>query len=272
MKRNEKQEEIINTTFDVSPEAIQDPEAVVEEKTFRSLTREEKKDLAKELVRPQKLEPPEALKIKDEEVELKDKSKAFHWFLNITTFISITAIIVLTILAYKRGIFTSQETLTQFVESMGWAGPFIFILIQMIQVIIPIIPGAVSLVAGVLMFGPWLGFLYNYIGISLGSIIVFFLSRYYGKPLVLRILGKKNYNKYIGWTSDNKKFEWIFAILIFMPVAPDDALCYIAGLTTMQAKRFIGIILLGKPVAIAAYSFGLHLVINHIWEFIQRVL
>ena len=41
-----------------------------------------------------------------------------------------------------------------------------------------------------------------------------------------------------------------FAAAIFFPVAPDDLLCYLAGLTEMRLGKFVLIILLGKPLSI----------------------
>lgn len=42
-----------------------------------------------------------------------------------------------------------------------------------------------------------------------------------------------------------------------MPVAPDDFLCMLAGLTKMTYKKFITIIVLGKPASLLVYSLGL---------------
>ena len=125
------------------------------------------------------------------------------------------------------------------------------------QVVIPILPGGVSCLAGVLIFGPVWGFVYNYIGISIGSILAFLLSKQYGRPVVRNIIGEKNYDKYIGWLSKGNGFDKAFAVAIFLPVAPDDLLCYIAGLTKMTLKKFTAIILLGKPGSILLYSLGL---------------
>ena len=66
-----------------------------------------------------------------------------------------------------------------------------------------------------------------------------------------------SYDKYIGWLDKGSKFDLVFAIAIFLPCAPDDLLCMIAGLTKMSWKRFVTIILLGKPMALIAYSMGL---------------
>ena len=47
-----------------------------------------------------------------------------------------------------------------------------------------------------------------------------------------------------------------FAAAIFLPAAPDDVLCFIAGLTRMTWQKFTAIILLGKPFVIALYSLA----------------
>ena len=45
-------------------------------------------------------------------------------------------------------------------------------------------------------------------------------------------------------------------LAIFFPVAPDDFLCYLAGLTRMSLKKFSAIIFLGKPASIAPVQSG----------------
>lgn len=159
------------------------------------------------------------------------------------------------IYCYQIGAFKNTAVLQSLVGQRVILGPLIFILLQIVQVVVPIIPGGLSLAAGVLIFGPVNGFLYNYIGIVLGSIIAFSLSRYYGKPLIQHLIKPKTYDKYIGWLSDQRHFTKMFALAIFLPVAPDDVLCMLAGLTKMSYKTFSLIIILGKPATILAYSF-----------------
>ncbi|HWT73725.1 MAG TPA: TVP38/TMEM64 family protein, partial [Mobilitalea sp.] len=161
------------------------------------------------------------------------------------------------IYGYKNGLFSSIDSFRSFFEGFGIWTALVFVLIQLIQVVIPIIPGAIGCVAGVIIFGPWYGLLYNYIGICVGSTLAFLLSRRYGTLFVRGMIGTKSYDKYINWINRGKKFDIMFALAIFFPVAPDDLLCYIAGLTKMELKRFIAIILLGKPLSIALYSIGL---------------
>ncbi len=177
--------------------------------------------------------------------------------INLISLTGMATSIGLTIYFFQLGVFKDMYALQNLVGQSVILGPLLFILIQVLQVIIPIIPGGISLAAGVLMFGPVAGFVYNYLGICLGSIIVFLLGRHYGKPLVLRLINEKTYNKYSSWLADQKRFDKLFALAIFLPVAPDDALCLMAGLTNISLKKYIWIILLAKPASILLYSMGL---------------
>lgn len=165
--------------------------------------------------------------------------------------------IAVTIYFVKLGVFKDINVLRGIVGDSVILGPIIFILIQILQVVIPIIPGGISCAAGVLIFGPIAGFIYNYVGIAIGSVIIFLLGRNYGKPFILSLISDKTYNKYIGWLENEKRFERLFILAIFFPVAPDDALCLMAGLTKMSVKKFTLIILLAKPASIFLYSLAL---------------
>lgn len=165
--------------------------------------------------------------------------------------------IVLAIAGYQMGIFTSVESLQAWVNGFGIAAPLIFIIFQAVQVVIPIIPGGISLLGGVLIFGPWWGFVYNYTGICIGSLIVFAISRYFGKPIIYKLFPAKAIEKYSSWTNNKNRFAKLFALAIFFPCAPDDMLCYLAGTTDISWKTYTLIILLGKPASTALYSLGL---------------
>lgn len=179
-------------------------------------------------------------------------------FFSILLFVTCVAI---AIWGMKLGMFSSQQTMKRVLLRAGVLGPIFFTILQIVQVVIPIIPGGVSCLAGVVLFGAWQGFICNYIGICLGSFIAFGFAKIFGRPLLLKIFGKKMLDKYDVWTKDKERFDHLFALAIFLPVAPDDFLCYLAGTTAMSWYKFIIIILFGKPLAIAAYS----LLLNTIW-------
>jgi uncharacterized membrane protein YdjX (TVP38/TMEM64 family) len=177
--------------------------------------------------------------------------------INCISIVGLIATIVVTIYFIRLGVFKDINALRGLVGDSVILGPILFVLIQIIQVVVPIIPGGISCAAGVLIFGPFAGFIYNYVGIAIGSVIIFLLGRQYGKPFILSLINDKTYNKYIGWLDNEKRFERLFALAIFLPVAPDDALCLMAGLTKMSLKKFTLIILLAKPVSIFLYSLAL---------------
>ena len=192
--------------------------------------------------------------------------------LNIATVISLSVIIVLTIYGVKTGLLTDREQLELLVKKSGVWGPLLFITNQMVQVVLPIIPGGITCGAGVVIFGAWHGLLYNYIGIVAGSMINFYLARRYGQCFVKYFVKEETYEKYIGWLEKGKKFDKFFAFAIFFPCAPDDVLCLIAGLTRMTWKKFAAIILLGKPASIAMYSLALVYAGTWIQDMLQIVV
>lgn len=167
------------------------------------------------------------------------------------------AVVVFTVIGYRKGIFTDQIAMQNFLNKCGIFAPIFFVLLQAIQVVIPILPGAVGCVYGVIFWGPLNGFILNYVGICIGSIMAFVIARKYGRNFVEKMTGGKFYNKYSKYLLKENQFEKLFALLIFLPFAPDDFLCYLAGVSKMPIKRFTLIILLGKPAAIFLYSMGL---------------
>lgn len=177
--------------------------------------------------------------------------------LNIISLMGIALTVSLTIYFYRLGVFNDINSLQQLVGSSPIAGPLIFVFIQIIQVVIPIIPGGISLAAGVLIFGPYWGFVYNYVGIVIGSLILFLMGRHYGKPFIMHLVSDKVYQKYSYWLDNQSRFEKMFALAIFLPVAPDDALCLMASLTNMSFKKYSAIIFLAKPASIFLYSWAL---------------
>ena len=177
--------------------------------------------------------------------------------MQIVSAVGLIASIGLIIAGWKAGLFTSPEAMSAFVTGLGAAGIIVFVLFQAVQVVVPILPGSLGCLVGVMMYGAWGGFALNYIGICAGSLLAFGIAKVCGRPLMHKLFSEKLINKYDHWTSEKKTFTRLLAVAIAMPVAPDDFLCYLAGTTRMKWKVFTAIILLCKPFGVAAYSLGL---------------
>ncbi len=173
---------------------------------------------------------------------------------------------------WRTGVLTSRERLEAAVRAAGVLGPVLFIAFQAVQVVVPILPGGLGCLAGVLLFGPWQGFLLNYAGICAGSLAAFAVARNCGKPLLSRMFPEKLIARYGQWASERERFARLFALAIFLPVAPDDFLCYLAGTTDMTWRRYTAIILLCKPFSIALYSLGLTAIWQHLLPLISPAL
>lgn len=170
--------------------------------------------------------------------------------------ISITVFsIIFIIYSIKLGIFNDKNIMINYIRNLGLIAPIIFILLQITQVLIPIIPGSISSIVGVLVFGPIQGFIYNYIGLIIGSIISYYLSKRYGINLIRKIFKESTINKYL----NKDKFTKLFLIAIILPYFPDDLLCYIAGISNIKFKNFIIIILLGRPISLLFTSIFMYI-------------
>lgn len=202
------------------------------------------------------------IRLNSENILKDEKRKTDRDIMHVLSGVLMLLMTMMAIIGYQKGYFTSISELQTLVTSFGIMAPLIFVLLQILQVVFPIIPGGLGCLAGVILFGPLWGFVYNYIGIVAGSLIVFGISKVYGKSVVSRVFPRSMTIKYFRWVEKKDTYKKWFAAAIFFPIAPDDLLCYIAGTTKMKWKEFTTIIVLGKPASIALYSLGLSTVFN----------
>lgn len=174
--------------------------------------------------------------------------------INIVTAIGIAFSIILIIFFYKKGYMSDPQSLQRAIKKWGLFAPLGFTILQIIQVVIPIIPGGITSVAGVIVFGPWFGFVLNHLGILIGSCINFFLARVYGSALVRVFVEDDKYEKWSSYVNQGNRFKIFFGFAMAMPGMPDDIICLFAGLTNISFKDFFIIYNLTKPFGLVAYS------------------
>lgn len=150
--------------------------------------------------------------------------------------------------------FAVGGTFQAYLVKLGILAPCLFIFIQIVQVVYPVIPGGLTCVLGHVVFGPFLGFIYNTVGIFIGSLISFMLARKYGAQFAKIFVFDDTYNKYIPCLDKGKYFERFLAAAFILPGFPDDFLCMVAGLGKMSLRKFTAIFLLAKPVTLYIYT------------------
>lgn len=173
--------------------------------------------------------------------------------IKIVTIIITIFLVCFIIYTVRLGLLEDKEILVSYINSLGVIAYVFFLFLQAFQVVFPVIPGGASCLAGVLAFGPLEGFIYNYLGLSIGSVISYSLSKKYGLKLIYKLFDKNLVDKYLNYIRNNT-FKKIFFLGILIPGAPDDLLCYVAGLSSITIKEFIIYIILGKPLTLIFYS------------------
>jgi uncharacterized membrane protein YdjX (TVP38/TMEM64 family) len=145
--------------------------------------------------------------------------------------------------------FKSQDSIKEWISSWGLLAPLVFICLQIIQVVIFIIPGEVTQLAGGYLFGMWSGTFLSVVGIVIGSAINFFLGRALGIPFIRAIVSGDRLDRLESLiaTSKSQKITTITIFTLFLiPGFPKDAVTYVAGLTPMHFLMFLLISGLGR--------------------------
>lgn len=177
-------------------------------------------------------------------------------WIDILSLIGLCLSLTLILFAWQGGVFESRQQFVDYIHQFGNYSIFIFILLQILQLFLPFLPSAITVTAGVILYGPVVGNIYNYVGISTGSILAFLVVRRYGEPALHKLVSEKRIRKYQDKLKNRKAFERFFTTVVFTPLAPDNVVCYLAGLSDMSVKKVVTVILLGKPLSIVIYSLG----------------
>ncbi len=147
----------------------------------------------------------------------------------------------------------------ELILSYGQLSILIFILFQVLQVVVATIPGEFVQIAGGYIYGTWAGTIYSALGIILGYLIVFSITRLIGYPLVKVFISARKIEELTNLIHTKKSDALIF-LLFLLPGIPKDFLVYAAGLTPLEPGRFFAIVALARFPALFGASFmGAHL-------------
>ena len=112
-----------------------------------------------------------------------------------------------------------RDNLKEKIDSLGVAGWFLMLGIQVLQIIVAFLPGEpIEIVMGV-FYGSIGGLFTCLLGILLGSILVYLLSKYIGKPFVKLFIDVDDLEKY-KFLKNTKKIELTIFILFFFLNCP----------------------------------------------------
>lgn len=137
---------------------------------------------------------------------------------------------------------TNQEFIYDSIGS-GYKGILIYLLITIIAIVIapismtPLIPLASNL------WGIFYGTMINVIGWTIGSIIVFFICRKYGVPLIKKFISLEKINEL---EKKVPKENFFTALIILRMITPVDVLSYAISLfTKVNFKTYLATTIIG---------------------------
>ena len=169
----------------------------------------------------------------------------------LSVFVVAVLLLAVMVALVKTGVwehFTDPESMRAFIRSLDnyFLMVLIFVAIQFAQVCLIPIPGAVTTAAGALAFGPLLGALYSFIGIVIGSVVAFLVGRKFGYRFVKWMVGEEDLKKALKFVEGRDRI--MFFLIFLLPFFPDDALCFVAGLTGMTLGWFVIILCVSRVI------------------------
>lgn len=144
-------------------------------------------------------------------------------------------------------------------------GPLPGIFLPFIEAFLPFLPLVVFVFANAAAYGLLKGFLYSWIGSSLGSILVFLVIRKLGNRRIFKKIRKNKQVKKVTTWVERHGFGPLFLLLCF-PFSPSSIINVVAGLSKISTQQFTLAVLLGKSLMI----FSLAYVGSSIFEFAKN--
>jgi len=145
---------------------------------------------------------------------------------------------------YLLHLYQDKHFMKKTVRGWGWMGPFVFMLIQALQVIISPIPGEATGLVGGFLFGVGLGFIYSTIGLTVGTLVCFGIGRWLGAAFIHRFIADHHWEK-MGFIVEAEGAILCF-ILYLIPGFPKDIISYLFGLSPMPFWVFALVSTLGR--------------------------
>jgi uncharacterized membrane protein YdjX (TVP38/TMEM64 family) len=131
--------------------------------------------------------------------------------------------------------FNNQERVRTWIRGFGPWAPMVSIALNAAQVLAAPLPGQIIGIANGYLYGLWLGTLYSMIGLIAGRALAMLLGRWFGRPLVERLVKPEQLTK---WDSIAHRRGALFFFLIFLlPFLPDDVVCFLVGLSPLPILR-----------------------------------
>jgi uncharacterized membrane protein YdjX (TVP38/TMEM64 family) len=176
----------------------------------------------------------------------RDSSNRRHAFLKAIVFgiFLIAAIYVIRFTSIKN--YLTPEAINAMLEKAGIWAPVLYIFIYALGVCL-FVPGLILTGIGALLFGPYRGFIYIWVGAMIGASGAFFIGRTLGRDFASTVIGDR-LKKYDDAIERNGFAVVLYLRLLYFPFTPMN---FGMGLTKVRFRDY----LLGTGIGIIAGTF-----------------
>lgn len=143
-----------------------------------------------------------------------------------------------------------QELLEKY-ENLG---PLPGILLPFVEAFLPFLPLIVFVLANSAAYGLFKGFLYSWIGTSIGSIAVFLIFRNIGDYRYFKKIKHHPQVKRVMIWVEKRGFGLLFILLCF-PFTPSSIINVVGGLSNIKKQPFFMAVLFGKAVMVFSIAY-----------------
>lgn len=141
--------------------------------------------------------------------------------------------------------FRSFDDVLAFLQQYHTESIFIYIGIQVLQIVISVIPGQAFQFAAGYLYGFIPGLLFSCIGAAVGTSISFYLAKLLGKDAIHLFFGEERMAYFLERLNSRRAYTIVF-LLYVIPGLPKDVVSYAAGISEMKFKAFLILSLLGR--------------------------
>ena len=139
----------------------------------------------------------------------------------------------------------SVDDVVAFLNHYETESILIYIILQIIQVVISVIPGQVFQMAAGYLYGFWEALLFAMTGAVLGTMISFMLAKLLGRDFLHILFGEEKISYYIERLNSKKVYVIVFLVYL-IPGIPKDMVSYAAGASEIRFKPFIILSAIGR--------------------------
>lgn len=152
-------------------------------------------------------------------------------------------------MSFREGLRMAQGDIMGVLMSLGFFAPIVYIVIYIIRPLV-FFPTSILTPLSAVVFGPFLGWIYTFIGENIAASVAFLVARYFGGDVISKFKKLK--------LIDSELTKHGLRTIIFLrlvPLFPFDVVNFGLGLTSVRFKEYVIGTAMGVLPGLTAYIF-----------------